>query len=93
MLRRRAMDERLLYCNMRKLALMAREKIGRERLLTETDRLLRNSRDAISGTQELKTLSADSPQPILADDDHQDRTDKTVRVSDNEIKAKGMVPR
>jgi hypothetical protein len=87
------MDERLLYCNMRKLALMAREKIGRERLLTETDRVLRNSRDLISGTQELKTLSAGSQQPKLTDDDHQDRTDKTVRVSDSEIKVKGMMPR
>jgi hypothetical protein len=68
------MDERLLYRNMRKLALMAREKIGRKQLLTETDRVLRNSRDLISGTQELKTLSADSQQPISAADDHQDRT-------------------
>ena len=53
------MNERLPYRDMRKLALLAREKIGRKRLLTEADRLLRNSRDLISGTQELKTLSAD----------------------------------
>jgi hypothetical protein len=73
------MNERLLYRHVRKLALLAREKIGRKRLLTETDRLLRNSRDLISGTQEIKTFSADSQQPKLADDDHQDRTDKTVK--------------
>ena len=69
MLRRRAMNERLLYRQVRKLALLAREKIGRKRLLTETDRLLRNSRDLISGTQDLEALSADSQQPISADDD------------------------
>jgi hypothetical protein len=42
------MNERLPYRDMRKLALLAREKIGQKRLLTETDQLLRNSRDLIS---------------------------------------------
>ena len=51
MLRRRAMNERLLY----------RFAGPRE--------LLRNSRDLISGTQDLEALSADSQQPISADDD------------------------
>jgi hypothetical protein len=48
MLRCRAMNERLPHCDMRKLALLTREKIGQKRLLTETDQLLRNSRDLIS---------------------------------------------
>jgi hypothetical protein len=47
----------------------------------------------ISGRQELETLSADSQQPISADDDLEDRTDKTARVSDSGVKVKGMVPR
>ena len=41
------------YRDMRKLALLAREKIGHKHLLTETDRLLRNSRHLISRTREL----------------------------------------
>jgi hypothetical protein len=45
MLRRRTMNER--YGDMRKLALLARKKIGQKRLLSETDRLLRNSRDRV----------------------------------------------
>ena len=51
------MNDRLPYRDMRKLALLAREKIGQKRLLTETDQLLRNSRDLISHTQELKRES------------------------------------
>ena len=47
------MNERLPYRDMRKLALLAREKIGHKHLLTETDRLLRNSRHLISRTREL----------------------------------------
>jgi len=47
------MNDRLPYRDMRKLALLAREKIGQKRLLTETDQLLRKSRDLISHTQEL----------------------------------------
>ena len=39
------MNERLPYRDMRKLALLTRKKIGQKRLLTETDQLLRNSRD------------------------------------------------
>jgi hypothetical protein len=31
------MNERLPYSNMRKLALLARERIGQKRLLTKTD--------------------------------------------------------
>jgi hypothetical protein len=42
------MNERVPYGHMRKLALLAREKIGQKRLLTETDQLLRNSRDLVS---------------------------------------------
>jgi hypothetical protein len=69
------MNERLPYRDMRKLALLAREKIGQKRLLTETDRLLRKSRGLISGTQQ--------------NDDHKDRTVKTVRLSNREFKRKG----
>src|SRR6516165_885698 len=52
-LRGQAMNERLPYRDMRKLALLAHEKIGHKHLLTETDRLLRNSRHLISRTREL----------------------------------------
>jgi hypothetical protein len=47
------MNERLPYRDMRKLALLTREKIGHKHLLTETDRLLRISRHLISRTREL----------------------------------------
>jgi hypothetical protein len=43
--RRRAVNETLPYCDMRRLALLTREKIGQKRLLTEIDQLLRNSHD------------------------------------------------
>jgi hypothetical protein len=39
------MNERLPYYDMRKLALLAHEKICQKRLLAESDRLLRNSRN------------------------------------------------
>jgi hypothetical protein len=45
MARRGAVNKRLPYCDMRKLALLTREKIGQKGLLTETDQLLRNSHD------------------------------------------------
>jgi hypothetical protein len=66
------MNERLPYHNLRKLALLAREKISRKRLFTGTDQALRNSRGLISGTQThtkksaFETLSADSQQPMSA---------------------------
>jgi hypothetical protein len=47
------MNESLPYDGMRKVALLARDKIGHKHLLTETDRLLRNSLDLTSRTQEL----------------------------------------
>jgi hypothetical protein len=48
------MNERQPYGDMRKSALLAREKIARhERLLSETDQLLRDSRDLIGRSQEL----------------------------------------
>ena len=47
------MNELLPYRDMRKLALLTREKNSHKHLLTETDRLLRNSRHLISRTREL----------------------------------------
>jgi hypothetical protein len=43
--RRIAMNERLPYVDMRKLALLTREKFVQYRVLTETDQLFRYSRD------------------------------------------------
>jgi hypothetical protein len=56
------MNERLPYRDMRKLALLAREKIGQKRLLTETDReihavLLRAPKRLIRKTQHLQSLA------------------------------------
>jgi len=53
-LRRAAMSEHQPHGNVRKLHLLARETIERQKqLLTETDQLLRDSRHLISRTQEL----------------------------------------
>ena len=48
------MNERRPYGDLRKLALLAREKIAHQkRLLSETDQLLRGPRDLIGRAQEL----------------------------------------
>ena len=85
------MNERLPYSHLRKLALLAREKISRRRLFTETDQALRNSRGLIStqahtGKSAFEALCADSQQRYQYNDDHEDRTDKTVRVCDGGFK-------
>ena len=65
------MNERLH--DMRKLALLAREKIGHKRLLSETDQLLRESHHLIRCSQELirehqhlKRLSQDPELPPIS---------------------------
>jgi hypothetical protein len=74
MLRRRAMNERRQpYGDVRKLALLSREKIARQRrLLSETYQLLRDSYHLISRTQE---LIRDTQHLNRYNDDPEDRTD------------------